>query len=911
LRRVLAAMAPRGLLSGFKASWTGAIDAPLRYHLAGSVDGLALKAAPAPAMAASAAAGAIGRPGLAGAQIRFDADEGGGQAQIAIEHGSVDLPGVWADPVLALDSLQAQAHWHYDAAPAPGAARPLAVQLQIPAVANADFSGHFTLAWHSGAAPARYPGLIQIDGRLARADAARVARYLPLPIPAAVRGYLGAALHRGRISGATFHVRGDLRDFPWAGRAHAKDSEFHIEGRLADGVCDCIPAAGNAAGEHWPAFEQVQGRLVFDRDSMALHQLQARAGGLALSGVEVGIARYEQGRLEVSGHIDGSLADALQYVDGTPVGRWIGGALAPAQGGGHAAIELALGIPLGDAEATRVQGRLTLDHDDLRLRPGLPPLADAQGRIAFTERGWSLQGGRARALGGVSRIEGGTEPDGALRLRLQGEVSAAGLRDALGPGVAARMLQAASGRTRYRGTLGYADGRGEIELDSDLVGLALALPAPLAKIAAAPLPLHLRQAYAPASLLPGRTPRDALQLDLGDRVQLRYERERSGAAMRVLRGAIGIGAAAPLPASGVAARITLPVLDAEAWEQASAHWFDDAGSGAATPGPDAAGSGYAPTSVELHALTLNAGAVRASQVQAHASRVGADWQLELDAAQLHLRDIALGRLQIRGRHRAAAAGQPGAWELNRLRLTQPRARLDGKGRWVAGAGGALDAGRAELDFKLALADSGATLAFMGMPKTIEGGQGEITGRLAWPGPLWSPELPRLSGQLHLAIAEGQFLKADPGAARLLSILSLQTLPRRLMLDFRDVFDAGFAFDDIGGDVAIAAGVATAHDLRMRGAQAAVLIDGSADLVGHTQDLHVAVIPEINAGAASLAYAAVNPVLGLGTFLAQWLLRKPLMRAATREFHISGSWADPKTERVETAPAAPAASAPAR
>ncbi|MDE1928946.1 MAG: AsmA-like C-terminal region-containing protein, partial [Burkholderiales bacterium] len=116
---------------------------------------------------------------------------------------------------------------------------------------------------------------------------------------------------------------------------------------------------------------------------------------------------------------------------------------------------------------------------------------------------------------------------------------------------------------------------------------------------------------------------------------------------------------------------------------------------------------------------------------------------------------------------------------------------------------------------------------------------------------------------------------------------------------------------IGGDVAIAAGVATAHDLRMRGAQAAVLIDGSADLVGHTQDLHVAVIPEINAGAASLAYAAVNPVLGLGTFLAQWLLRKPLMRAATREFHISGSWADPKTERVETAPAAPAASAPAR
>ncbi|MDE2372164.1 MAG: TIGR02099 family protein [Burkholderiales bacterium] len=913
LRRALAAMAPQGLLSGFKASWTGAVDAPRRYRAAGGIDGLALKAAAVPAAAASTA---VGRPGLAGAQIRFDASESGGTAQIAIAHGSVDLPGVWSDPLLPLDNLQAQASWQFDGAPAPGVARPLAVQLKIPAVANADFSGGFTLAWHSGAAPARYPGLIQIDGKLARADAARVPRYLPLAIPASVRSYLDAALRRGRISGATFHVRGDLRDFPWAGPAHAKDSEFHIEGQLADGVCDCIPAATAGPGEHWPAFEQVQGRLVFDRDSMALHQLQARVGALAVTGVEVGIAGYVKGLLAISGRIDGMLADELRYVDATPVGRWIGGALAQARGGGPAGIDLALAIPLANARATQVRGQLTLDHDEFRFRPDLPPLADAQGRIAFTEQGWSVQGGRAQTLGGTSLVEGGTEPDGALRLRLQGQVSVAGLRAALGPGTSARMLDAASGQTTYRGTLVFAQGRSEVALDSDLVGIALALPAPLAKVAAVALPLHLRNAYDAQTLAPGRKPRDGLQLDLGDRVHARYQRERDGDAMQVLRGAIGIGEPAVLPATGVEVRATLPLLDAEAWQQASAHWFDDGGAGAATAGggvaaTDAggAGAGYAPTSVQLRAQALIAGPVRASQVHVGATRVGADWHLDVDAARLRLRDIELGQLLMRGEHRAAAAaGQAGTWQLSQLRLTQPKAHLDGKGAWVAGAGGALQAGHADLDFKLELDDSGATLAYMGMPQTIKGGKGEITGRLSWPGPLWSPELPRLSGQLHLAIAEGQFLKADPGAARLLSILSLQTLPRRLLLDFRDLFDAGFAFDDIGGDVAIAAGVATAHDLRMRGAQAVVLIDGSADLVGHTQDLHVAVIPEINAGTASLAYAAVNPVLGLGTFLAQLLLRKPLMRAATREFHITGTWADPKTERVETAAAA---SAPAR
>ena len=59
-----------------------------------------------------------------------------------------------------------------------------------------------------------------------------------------------------------------------------------------------------------------------------------------------------------------------------------------------------------------------------------------------------------------------------------------------------------------------------------------------------------------------------------------------------------------------------------------------------------------------------------------------------------------------------------------------------------------------------------------------------------------------------------------------------------------------------------------------------------------------VVPEINAGTASLAYASINPAIGLGTFLAQILLRKPLLQAGTREFHVSGSWGDPKVERID-------------
>ena len=79
------------------------------------------------------------------------------------------------------------------------------------------------------------------------------------------------------------------------------------------------------------------------------------------------------------------------------------------------------------------------------------------------------------------------------------------------------------------------------------------------------------------------------------------------------------------------------------------------------------------------------------------------------------------------------------------------------------------------------------------------------------------------------MASGQFLKVDPGVAKLLGVMSLQSLPRRLVLDFRDVFQEGFAFDNITGDVKIAQGMASTNNLRMRGVQAAVLMEGQADI----------------------------------------------------------------------------------
>ena len=278
--------------------------------------------------------------------------------------------------------------------------------------------------------------------------------------------------------------------------------------------------------------------------------------------------------------------------------------------------------------------------------------------------------------------------------------------------------------------------------------------------------------------------------------------------------------------------------------------------------------------------------------------------LDVVVDDFELRGKRLGRLEIEAVNRAVGPGREAMrdWDLSKFNITTPEARLTATGRWTAtglpSARGVPAPRRAVMDFKLALADSGALLDRLGTRDAIRGGKGQLSGQVAWLGSPFALDYASLSGQVNVGIDAGQFLKADPGAARLLGVLSLQSLPRRLSLDFRDLFQEGFAFDSITGDLKITQGVAQTNNLRMRGVQAVVLMEGRADIERETQDLRVIVVPEINAGTAALAYAVINPVLGLGAFLAQAILKKPLTQASTREFHVSGPWADPKVAQVQ-------------
>lgn len=289
--------------------------------------------------------------------------------------------------------------------------------------------------------------------------------------------------------------------------------------------------------------------------------------------------------------------------------------------------------------------------------------------------------------------------------------------------------------------------------------------------------------------------------------------------------------------------------------------------------------------------------------------------LDIVVDDFELRGKRLGRVEIEAINRGAATTPADLgsreWRLNKFNITNPEATFLASGNWASLSAQAASAGqvsqrppaprRTVMNFKLDIADSGGLLARLGMKDVVRKGHGKMEGQVAWMGSPLTLDYPSMTGAFNVNIETGQFLKADPGIAKLLGVLSLQALPRRLTLDFRDVFSEGFAFDFFRGDITIQQGIAKTSNLQMKGVNAVVVMEGSAHIAQETQDLKVVVVPELNAGTASLIASVVNPALGLGSFLAQLFLRRPLMEAATQEFHIGGGWADPKVTKVQRTP----------
>lgn len=985
LHQALARHRPSGMVDRIKVTWQAPPNVPVRYQADGRLRQLAVQAIADTSGAAPGTNASIGTPGFHGAAVDFSLTETGGKASLALSDGGIDVPGVFEDPVVPLRQLATELSWRIDG-------DKIQVQATRMTFSNADADGELQLQWNTSdpkrsSSKSRFPGVLDMQGRLSRANGARVHRYLPLVVDATARHYVRDAVQAGNGADVRFKIKGDLWDMPFV---DPRKGEFLVSARISDAALTYVPRSLQLAGEKpWPALAHLSGDLVIDRVGLRIKGARgqlASAPAVQVGSADAEIANMMQaGVLTLSLDARGPLADMLGMVNNSPLAQMTDQLLARATVTGVTDLRLKLQVPLDNPDRTTVQGQVNLSGNDLQVMPGVPRLGRARGLIGFTETGFNVTAIQGRLLGGDVRIDGGSVPaaaaEGASRtelgmsFRLQGVASAEALRQARELGFVARLAQKASGTMAYAATLGLRNGAAEFSLSSNLVGLGLNLPAPLGKAEPAAMPLRLesapiRDSQAGAGSAASARQLDQLVLDLGRVGSIQYVRDVSAGEPRVLRGAIAMGLAdgetAPMPMEGVAANIRMLDLDVDEWDRL----LTQVAGGASSPATAAvapADDAYWPTQLALRARNFTVAGRTLHDLVAGASREGRTWRVNLDAQELNgyaeyrqpsgsgagrlfarlsrltlgqssasaveslldeqpqsipaldvvvdeleLRGKKLGRLEVEAVNRLtlerAGVGSTREWRLNRFDVTSPEAVFKATGNWAAlrtqppdGAAAsdrARESRRTVMNFRLDILNAGDLLGRLGMKDIVRRGKGHMQGQVAWLGSPLSLDYPSLAGAFKVNVENGQFLKADPGIAKLLGVLSLQSLPRRLALDFRDVFSEGFVFDYFRGDVKIDQGIAFSDNLQMKGVNAAVLMDGQADLARETQDIRVVVVPEINAGTASLIAAAINPAIGLGSFLAQFVLRKPLMEAATQEFHIDGSWLDPKIQRID-------------
>ena len=880
-----------------------------------------------------------------------DMDQNSGTLRLDSANSQLRLPALFDEPAFSFDTLAARVRWRRE-----GDTR-LEVDVDSLAAANEDLDLSFSGAYQkSGTEPAR----LDLNGRLGRGKVKSAYRYLPHVTAAPARAWIQGGLLGGAVTGGTFYLHGDPLRFPFSdaksgefhATLHVQDGQVDVAPHPADAV---VGPPGDVHGR-WPLLTNIDADIVFDRGSVTVNARSAKGYGYELNGVTARLPDivHPDQHVLVDGQGAGALPELLRYVAASPVNGLTGGWMAAATASGTARLKLKLDVPLAHANDSTVSGTLSFRNNNLVLRDDIAPFSGVNGDLGFDQRGIRFTGLTANYIGGEARIAGDTLPDGTLSIQASGTATPQGARRQVPPALLRRILDHTRGTFRYSAALTLQHGALGLQIDSDLTGLAADLPDPFRKAAAELRPLHV-EIVPVAGTAPAR---ETMRATLGGDLSVELHRVANGTPdMTIERGLIAIGGKANVPDRGLLLFVDQPHLDVDRWSRLLGLSPGAAAAGDARPLPGTAPAGSADANavdtLVVHTADMAVSGKSLSNVSLSARRdPDQSWYADIDsdqasgsvhwvgthgavagritarlaklvipesdkkevtdlldapptafpaldivADQLELGSTKLGRLEVEAQN--SVAGTSGAradsWILQRLTLTNPDGKLNGTGTWQRE--GNAPARRMSVKFTLDFSNGGGVLGRFGIPDAIRNGKGKLDGELSWSGSPFAINYPSLSGKLHLSAEKGQFLKADAGVrGRLLGVFSLQSLPNRVTLDFRDLFSEGFAFDSISANAVVSNGNLTTDDFIMKGLNAVIRIKGDADINAETQKLEVVVIPEINAGTASLAYILVNPAIGVGTFIANYLFRKPLQAAFTNVYTVTGSWADPKVEK---------------
>ncbi|MFA7317245.1 MAG: YhdP family protein [Sulfuricella sp.] len=772
-------------------------------------------------------------------------------------------------------------------------------------LANAHLAG---TAFGSYRTSSEGPGQINLSARFNRADARFVSHYMPLVVGEDTRNWLARSLKAGHASDVQLKLKGDLAKFPFE---DGKSGLFEVAVKANGARLEYAPA--------WPGIEDIAVDLLFRGKRMDIYAHAGHTHGMQLGKVHVQIPDLlaMEEMLLVDGEAQGPTQDMLKFIDQSPVNDKIDGFSQGMQADGKGKLNLALKIPLRRLDDISVAGSYLFQNNKVMLGEGMPALEQVNGALRFTGSSVAIQGLSARFLGGPASINASTQ-QGLIQINANGKATAEGLSRAFPH----PLLQRLQGSANWNGSIALRKKLANAIFTSSLNGMGSTLPLPFNKQAGDSVMLRLERKAATLE-------QDVISFSYGNVLAAQFARSQQSGQMKVERGVIRLGGGpVELPANGIWLNGSLPYLDIDHWREL-------------TNGSGGNGEGLALDGANLKLSVLDAFGRRFKDLSVNAWKLNDGWQaalenremsgsvnwkqggaghvngrfkslsippaappklsapvtvsesteypsLDIIADNFSIRDNQLGRLELV----AAPSGRD--WRINRLKLNTPETTLSLDGIWQNW----VQQPRSQFNLQLETSDIGKLLARVGHPDSVKGGKAVLKGQLSWNGSPADIHYPSLSGTMSLEANRGQFLKIEPGIGKLLGILSLQALPRRITLDFRDVFSDGFAFDDISMNVKASQGVVSSNDFKMDGPAAKVSMQGETSLANETQNLRVRVVPVLGDTVTSAAAFLGGPVVGLTTLLVQRVLKDPIGQIIAYEYSITGTWDNPVVAKLK-------------
>lgn len=894
LHRYLSGMAPAGQLQQFRLEWLRPDSDAGSFNLASNFSELNLLPV-----------GSI--PGVRNLRGNITMGSQGGALSLDCSNCTVLLPRVFVEP-LALRSLNARLGWQRRG-------NDWQIDLNSVRIDSADARANLNGRYTSSAGGA---GVADLHAELLQGRADAVWRYIPLSVGENTREWLRTSLKAGIADRALMVLRGPLDDFPWDKR---KTGQFRVDVEARDVDLEYA--------DKWPRIARIGASLLFQGDRLQINARQGNISGNRLMHTSAVIPSLAAGdKLLIDGEVVGPLANFLRFVDNSPVNGMLDGFTQGTNASGDAQLRLKLDIPLANTDATRVAGQLLLQNNQLLLGKGIPPLDQARGSLYFSERGVRFNNISARALGGGVNLTADTARDGTITINAAGNAGVAALAQVY----ADPLWRFARGETRYQLGIAVRKGLADWWLESGLQGVQIDLPAPLRKVASESRPLRLQV----------RNISDEQQ-----RLQVRYDQamlaDLQFQQRKLQRGQVSFNPSADIagrPGQPIASVLpqrnalaiggSLPYLNLDLWQPVLGALGSSGNSDLVRSINDLRIGLLEGFGKQLHEVRLLAasdaagwsGAILARELggnfiyadqdkprlQARLKKLSLplpDSALEAPAStrqqsvypaldveieNLQYKERSLGKLELR----AAPSGE--VWQIDRLATLAADGRLELEGVWNYRA----RVPQSKMTVRLDSDDLGKFLARFGFSDTVRRGGAKLTGQLAWNGSPHQPDVASMSGSFDLEAKSGQFAKVEPGMGRLLAIVSLQALPRRITLDFRDVFSEGFAFDSLAGHFEMNRGVLRTDSFNIVGPAAVIGMKGDIDLPNQSQVLNVKVVPVIGDSVSIAAGFVINPMVGLTALVLQKLLKDPLGQLMAYEYQISGSWSDPKVERLGSA-----------